>query len=48
MQTLSTTTDTPFNRQIQVIRRDGSLTLLDVSRIRAVVNWACEGLDTKP
>lgn len=48
MQTLSTTTDTPFNRQIQVIRRDGSLTLLDVSRIRAVVNWACEGLDANP
>lgn len=47
-QTLSTATDTPFNRKIEVIRRDGSLTLLDVSRIRDVVNWACEGLDANP
>ncbi|MGL5079967.1 MAG: ribonucleoside-diphosphate reductase subunit alpha [Microcoleaceae cyanobacterium] len=47
-QTLSSTTVIPLKTGIQVIRRDGTSTTLDVSRIRAVVNWACEGLDANP
>ena len=33
------------NPDIQVIRRNGSWTDLDISRIRYVVEWACTGLD---
>ncbi|MGF1494369.1 MAG: ribonucleoside-diphosphate reductase subunit alpha [Microcoleaceae cyanobacterium] len=47
-QTLSPTAVLPLNREIQVIRRDGTPTALDVSRIRAVVNWACEDLSANP
>lgn len=47
-QTLSPTADSPFNGKIEVIRRDGSPTPLDVSKIRAVVNWACADLDANP
>jgi ribonucleoside-diphosphate reductase alpha chain len=31
--------------KIQVVRRDGSLTGLDIGKIRAVVDWACKGKD---
>ncbi|MFM1841453.1 MAG: Ribonucleotide reductase of class Ia (aerobic), alpha subunit [Cyanobacteriota bacterium] len=31
--------------RIQVIRRDGSATPLNISKIRAVVDWACMGLE---
>jgi len=34
--------------KISVIRRDGSSTPLDVTKIRRVVNWACEGLEASP
>lgn len=34
----------PSNR-IQVIRRDGSSTPLNIGKIRAVVDWACMGLE---
>lgn len=47
-QTLSPTADAPLNGKIEVIRRDGSPTPLDVSKIRAVVNWACADLDANP
>ena len=33
------------NHHIQVVRRDGSKTALDVTRIRRVVDWACAGKD---
>jgi ribonucleoside-diphosphate reductase alpha chain len=33
---------------IQVIRRDGSLSPLDITKIRAVVKWACLGKDVNP
>ncbi|MEG4996416.1 ribonucleoside-diphosphate reductase subunit alpha [Microcoleus sp. B4-D4] len=33
---------------IQVIRRDGSTTELDITKIRAVVNWACRELSANP
>ncbi len=48
MQTLSPAVPIPFNQEIQVIRRDGTPTPVDVSKIRAVVNWACEGLEANP
>jgi len=35
-------------KMIQVIRRDGSLTALNISKIRVVVDWACEGLEVNP
>ena len=34
--------------QIEVLRRDGTKTQLDVTKIRKVVNWACQGLDANP
>ncbi|MBP0000549.1 MAG: ribonucleoside-diphosphate reductase subunit alpha [Cyanobacteria bacterium SID2] len=34
--------------KITVVRRDGSLAPLDVTKIRKVVKWACEGLDANP
>jgi ribonucleoside-diphosphate reductase alpha chain len=48
MQTLSPTALTPLDTKIQVIRRDGTPTPVDISKIRAVVNWACDGLDANP
>ncbi len=48
MQTLSQTGVTPINTGIQVIRRDGSPTKLDISKIRHVVNWACMDLEANP
>lgn len=33
---------------IQVIRRDGSTTALDITKIRTVVNWACRELSANP
>ena len=48
MQTLSPTALTSLNTNIQVIRRDGTPAPVDVSKIRAVVNWACDGLEANP
>jgi ribonucleoside-diphosphate reductase alpha chain len=47
-QLISTTTDkTPTNStpEIRVARRDGSMTSLNIAKIRKVVNWACEGVE---
>jgi ribonucleoside-diphosphate reductase alpha chain len=33
---------------IQVIRRDGSFTPLNITKIRTVVEWACEGQNVNP
>jgi ribonucleoside-diphosphate reductase alpha chain len=33
---------------IQVVRRDGSFTALDITKIRAVVEWACDGYSVNP
>ncbi len=33
---------------IQVIRRDGSTTLLNIAKIRSVVEWACQGKEVNP
>jgi ribonucleoside-diphosphate reductase alpha chain len=33
---------------IKVVRRDGSEALLDITKIRAVVEWACAGKDVNP
>lgn len=47
-------TSTPFPTpavpasQIEVLRRDGTKTQLDVTKIRKVVNWACDGLEANP
>ncbi|MEB3228150.1 MAG: ribonucleoside-diphosphate reductase subunit alpha, partial [Synechocystis sp.] len=41
---LSNSSSSPGHR-IQVIRRDGSSTPLNISKIRAVVDWACMGLE---
>lgn len=53
MQILSTAEPTPpaehsSTTHTQVIRRNGSPTLLDVTKIRTVVNWACRGLSANP
>jgi ribonucleoside-diphosphate reductase alpha chain len=40
-----TTAITPINIEIEVIRRDGSRTPLNIAKIRTVVDWACAGLD---
>lgn len=45
MQILSTA-ESSINTQ--VIRRDGSPTALDITKIRTVVNWACRGLLANP
>jgi len=39
---------TPSAPQIQVLRRDGTPTQLDITKIRKVVKWACHGLDANP
>ncbi|MEB3249275.1 MAG: ribonucleoside-diphosphate reductase subunit alpha [Merismopediaceae bacterium] len=36
------------HKMIQVIRRDGSSTALNISKIRLVVEWACQGLEVNP
>lgn len=33
---------------ITVVKRDGTSQALDISKIRVVVNWACEGLNISP
>ena len=33
---------------IQVVRRDGSFAPLDITKIRSVVEWACEGYSVNP
>ena len=35
-------------KTIQVIKRDGRKEELDVAKIKAVIDWACEGLDVNP
>lgn len=47
-QILKATSDPIEQQQIQVIKRNGNYAPLDVSRIRAVVEWACDGLDANP
>jgi len=47
-QTLSAATVIAHPTDIQVIRRDGSQTPLNIVKIRDVVEWACEGLDADP
>jgi ribonucleoside-diphosphate reductase alpha chain len=34
--------------EIQVVRRDGSLTSLNITKIRLVVDWACAGKEVNP
>ena len=41
------TNSTQQGVDVRVVRRDGSRTPLDISRIRAVVKWACENKDVK-
>lgn len=38
----------PNANEIQVIRRDGSRTSLNIAKIRAVVDWACAGREVNP
>jgi ribonucleoside-diphosphate reductase alpha chain len=38
----------PHANEIQVIRRDGSRTPLNIAKIRLVVDWACAGKDVNP
>jgi len=38
----------PDCANLQVVRRDGSTASLDISKIRAVVQWACNDLDVSP
>jgi ribonucleoside-diphosphate reductase alpha chain len=38
----------PHANEIQVIRRDGSRTSLNIAKIRLVVDWACAGKDVNP
>ena len=38
----------PTASNIQVVRRDGSLTPLNVTKIRSVVEWACTGYEVNP
>ncbi|OKH22781.1 ribonucleoside-diphosphate reductase [Hydrococcus rivularis NIES-593] len=38
----------PHANDIQVIRRDGSRTPLNIAKIRAVVDWACAGVEVNP
>ena len=53
MQQIQALTTIPFSlntteNDIQVIRRDGSTTPLDISKIRSVVEWACDKQDVNP
>ncbi|NEP02520.1 MAG: ribonucleoside-diphosphate reductase subunit alpha [Symploca sp. SIO2E9] len=47
-QTLPVAAQISHYADINVIRRDGSKALLDISKIRSVVNWACAGLEANP
>jgi ribonucleoside-diphosphate reductase alpha chain len=38
----------PHAHEIQVIRRDGSRTPLNIAKIRLVVDWACAGKEVNP
>ena len=44
MQQVQLRSITPLAQTIKVVHRDGSTTPLDISKIRAVVQWATEGL----
>ncbi|CUR34387.1 Ribonucleoside-diphosphate reductase subunit alpha [Planktothrix tepida PCC 9214] len=48
MQSTSPSITITPNKDIKVIKRDGSFAPLDVSKIREVVNWACEGMEANP
>ncbi len=48
MQSTSPSLTITPNKNIKVIKRDGNLAPLDVSKIREVVNWACEGMEANP
>ncbi|TAF51428.1 MAG: ribonucleoside-diphosphate reductase subunit alpha [Oscillatoriales cyanobacterium] len=54
MPSILASTSTPFPStavpasQIEVVRRDGTTAPLDITKIRDVVNWACDGLDANP
>ncbi|VEP11802.1 Ribonucleoside-diphosphate reductase subunit alpha [Hyella patelloides LEGE 07179] len=53
MQQIQALTTIPFSlveteNDIQVIRRDGSTTPLNIAKIRSVVEWACEKQDVNP
>lgn len=51
MQQIQTSPTIPLSQtadKIQVIRRDGSQTPLNIAKIRAVVQWACEDRDVNP
>lgn len=48
MQSTSLSIATTPSKDIKVIKRDGSFAPLDVSKIREVVNWACEGMEANP
>ncbi len=48
IQTLPTITLPKTPKNIQVVRRDGSTTDLNITRIRSVVQWACHGKDVNP
>ena len=41
-------TDSADSASIQVIRRDGSPATLDITKIRSVVEWACQGQNVNP
>ena len=40
--------ETAKTQEVRVVRRDGSLTTLDVTKIRAVVKWATDDKDVNP
>ena len=44
----SSSTTTKTANKIQVIRRDGSITCLDITKIRSVVEWACADKEVNP
>lgn len=46
--TLSITDPTPHTTPIHVIKRNGTRAALDVTKIRAVVEWACSGTQANP
>ena len=53
MQQIQALTTIPFSlpateNDIQVIRRDGSTTPLDITKIRSVVEWACDKQEVNP
>lgn len=48
VSSLITEAATENSSKIQVLRRDGSPTPLNITKIRAVVEWACQGSDVSP